>query len=356
MNTELSKREQPFMLGVAARLPEVTERDLELMGDAGIGWLRFGDFKFDPDAFMQGRAQGEEFREAKERARKLRAAGFQIMGLTPGPRELGEALGIQGTAEYFENYRRVNAFYAEQFRGLVEWWQMANELDIWIFRDKMTMEQSVEFLKAGIRGMKEADPQLKVGINITLFPSLPGEVDGNTEKHEGLILAEGLYGDPELPIDYAGFDSYPGTWRKGGPESWHEYLDGFHKLTGKPIIIQEFGYSGAGDLMAAEEVNKGAYPCEVKKWKFSWHGAHTPEIQSEFIRESFRIFAEKPFVLGATYYNWRDARQCWQCKQPDCPAETAWGLLDQDGNPKVSYYGFRAAAEEIFDKGSLCQT
>lgn len=336
--------EETFMLGVAARLPELTERDLDLMRDAGIGWLRFGEFGFDQEAFFQDAPQGEAFHAAMARVEMLRSEGFQLMGLTPQPREMHTLAGEPGSAQYYANYGRVCAFFAEKFRDLITWWQIANELDIWIFRGVLTMDQSVEFLKAGIRGMKAAVPETKVGINVTLFPSLPGEVDGNTEAHEGLVLARGIYGDPTLPVDYAGFDSYPGTWRKGGPESWHEYLDGFYQLTGKPIIIQEFGYASAGEMMSEEEERSGAYPCQVKKWRFSWNGAHTPEVQAQFARESLRIFAEKPFVIGATYYSWRDAKVCWQCREPDCPAETAWGLLDREGRCKPSYYELKSLA------------
>ncbi len=331
-----------FMLGVAARLPELTDRDLELMRGAGIGWLRFGDFGFDQEAFFQNAQQSEAFQAAKIRVEALRRQGFQLMGLTPQPREMHPLAGDPGSSDYYANYGRMCAFFAEEFRGLIDWWQIANELDIWIFRGVLSMDQSVEFLKAGIRGMKAAVPQVKVGVNITLFPSLPGEVDGNTEAHEGLVLARGIYGDPTLPVDYAGFDSYPGTWRKGGPESWHEYLDGFYHLTGKPIIIQEFGYASAGEMMSEEEELAGVYPCQVKKWRFSWHGRHNPEVQAEFLRESLRIFTEKPFVIGATYYSWRDAKRCWQCLEPDCPAETAWGLLDREGDCKPSYFELKA--------------
>jgi len=330
------------MLGVATRLPGLTERDLGLMREAGIGWLRFGDFGFDQEAFFKGASQQGGFTAAKAQVKFLREQGFQVMGLTPQPREMHALAGEPGSAEYYAGYRKVCAFFAEEFRGLIAWWQVANELDIWIFRGPLSMDQSVDFLKAGIRGMKEAIPELKVGINITLFPSLPGEVDGNTDAHEGLILARGIYGDPDLPVDYAGFDSYPGTWRKGGPESWHEYLDGFYRLTGKPIIIQEFGYASSGAMMSEEETRDGVYPCEAKKWRFCWQGAHSEKVQAEFLRESLRIFLGKPFVIGATYFSWRDAKTCWQCGQPDCPAETAWGLLDRDGRCKPVYEELKA--------------
>jgi len=41
---EMTQNKQDFMVGVAARLPQLTERDYSLMQDAGIAWLRFGDF------------------------------------------------------------------------------------------------------------------------------------------------------------------------------------------------------------------------------------------------------------------------------------------------------------------------
>ncbi len=333
----MTEKREDFMLGVAARLPQLTEQDYSLMQDAGVAWLRFGDFGFDVAAFLNGESQPEAFRDASQRVRDLKAKGFQLMGLTPGPREMKAANLEPGGQAYYEAYAKISTFFAEEFEGLIEWWQVANELDIWIFRDTLDMDQSVEFLKVGIRAMKAAVPSLKVGINITLFPSLPGEVDGNTELHEGLVLAKGIYGDDSVPVDYAGFDSYPGSWRKGGPESWHEYLDGFYELTGKPIFVQEFGYASAGGVMTPEEAEKGLYPCEAKKWKFAWRGEHSEAIQAEFLKESFRIFMDKPFVVGAIYYNWKDSAYCWQCKSPDCPAETAWGLLDNEGKPKLSY-------------------
>ncbi len=57
--------------------------------------------------------------------------------------------------------------------------------------------------------------------------------------HVRVYIAKGAYHDPELELDYAGFDSYPGTWRKGGAESWDAHLDEFYALTKKPIIIQD---------------------------------------------------------------------------------------------------------------------
>jgi len=339
----------PFLTGVAADIGHLSDQDKALMHAAGIRGLRTGRLHFDQEKFLSGEPQPERFHAIKARMAGLRAEGFRFTALTPSPFEIVGKAGVPGSAEYFENYRRMCAFLAAEFDGLADFWQVANEVDIWIFRATLTLDQSVAFLKAGIQGIKSTGTKAKVGINITLFPSLPGEVDGNTEAHEGVYIAKGVYHDPELELDFAGFDSYPGTWRKGGAESWDAYLDEFYALTKKPIIIQEFGYSSAGGMMTAEEDAGGIYPCKAGKWRFSSGGrGHTPEAQARFIEESFATFARKPFVIGATYYRWTDQTVCWQCKQPGCPVETAWGLLDLNHQPKPSYESYKASMQKHF--------
>ncbi len=340
------------MLGVAADYSRLSKPEIQLIHDAGIRWLRSGDLHFDIERFLNGLEQPAGFYEFKESVAAMQREGFQLLGITPGPQQMPEMSGTPGSKDYLENFRRICAFLGREFHGLIEYWQVANELDIWIFRASLSLEQSVDFLKAGITGLKETNPDLKVGINITLFPSLPGEVDGNTDLHEGVFIAKSIYRESGLNLDYAGFDSYPGTWRQGGPGSWDAYLEEFHKLTGKPIIIQEFGYSSEGELMNEEEIKNGTYPCVAKKWRFSWKGGHTREIQAAFIEESFRIFAQKPFVIGATYFRWNDPETCWQCGQKDCPAETAWGLVDRNKKPKPSYFSLKSSVEKYFPPDS----
>ncbi|MDR0533796.1 MAG: hypothetical protein LBH01_07565 [Verrucomicrobiales bacterium] len=336
---------QNFFAGVAVAFEKLTEVDRQRLRAAGLNGLRTGTPGFSAEYFLTNRGQPADFFHHRETMAKLREAGFRFIGITPGPKDMPAIAGPAGSARYLDNYRKICMFLGQTYGDLIDYWQVANELDIWIFRDSLTLEQSAEFLKAGIRGLKDANHRSKVGINLTLFPSRPGEVDGNTDRHEGVFLAKSIYEDPDLPVDYAGFDSYPGTWREGGPESWNDYLDAFHALTRKPILIQEFGYSSAGDLMTCEEVTKNNYPCQVKKWKHSWRGAHNPGTQADFISESYRIFAQKPFVIGAVYYRWNDQPTCWQCGQPDCPAETAWGLVDCQNRPKPSYYSIKSSLE-----------
>jgi hypothetical protein len=333
----------PFMAGIAIKLSRMTGKDQERMQEAGLNWLRSEIDNLDQEQFFRGDKQPEQYYSLQKKIRGLREAGFQIMGITPNPRNMIPDAGPPGSQKYFDNYRRLCSFLGHEFKGLIDYWQVGNELDIPIFRDTLSLEESVLFLKAGLRGLKEAGQKLQVGVNITLFPSKPGEVDGNTDLHEGVFIAKSIYHDPAVEIDYAGFDSYPGTWREGGAESWNEYLDTFHELVRKPIIIQEFGYASAGEMMTAKESRDGASPCEARKWRFAWKGAHTPEIQADFIAETYRILAKKPFVIGATYYCWKDHETCWQCGNPDCPAETAWGLVDRGNNLKPSYHSLKSS-------------
>jgi hypothetical protein len=338
------------MLGVASGLPMADGEDARLMREAGIGWLRCGKLGLDPEKFLCGEGRTPVLAALKERIGNLRDRGFQIMGITPNPGNMPASAGPPGSSAYHDNYRRMCAFLGEEFHGLIDWWQVANELDIWLFRETLSLDDSVTFLKAGINGLKESDPDLKVGINITLYPSLPGKVDGNTDLHEGVYIAERIYGDAALDLDYAGFDSYPGTWRSGGVDSWVEYLEGFHRLTQKPLLIQEFGYSSAGEMMSAEESASGIFPCQAGKWRFAWRGAHTPEIQAAFLDETIKTFAKIPYLLGATYYRWEDQDRCWQCQKEGCPVETAWGLVDLNGNPKPSYFSLKSAAAKYLSR------
>src|SRR5258708_6632157 len=162
-----------FMAGVAANFELLQNEDLQTIREAGIDWLRSEIKQFDQKAFLDGRSQPEEFYKNKRKIAELRKMGFQVMGLTPSPHRIIPEAGQPGSQKYYDNNRKMCAFLGHEFLGLIDYWQVANEVDIWIFRDSLTIEQAAEFLKSGLRGLKEADKKLKVGINITLFPSKP---------------------------------------------------------------------------------------------------------------------------------------------------------------------------------------
>jgi hypothetical protein len=85
-----------------------------------------------------------------------------------------------------------------QTAGLVQLWQVSNEMDIRIFRGPMTVEQAARFLKEGSLGVKEGDPEAETSIN----PAGLGA--------DGRWLFENMYAKGEKTFDYAGIDGYFG--------------------------------------------------------------------------------------------------------------------------------------------------
>ena len=133
-------------------------------------------------------------------------------------------------------------------------------------------------------------------------------------------------------------------------DSWNHFERHGTELTekaGKSIIIQEFGYASRGDVMTPAEKASGKSPHELKKWGHGWREGHTPDIQAAYLEETYRIFMDTSTVLGAIWYCWSDHERCWNCGAPDCPCETAWGLVDTDEAPKPAYHAFSRVARKL---------
>lgn len=328
-----------MFIGVASGFNN--DKAFDMMRLAGINMIRSGAPGYDISRFIQGEPQSDSLEEIKKRLRVVKERGFDLMGITPNPKDFPSSAGEPGTKTFLNNYTRICRDIGKQFSGLINYWQVANELDLPIFRGSMTVEQAADLLEAGISGLQQVSSDFKIGINITLFPMAPKEEDGE-------FLLKRLYRERKLNLAYAGLDSYPGTWIKGGAESFDYFLDKFHELSGKPVIIQEFGYSSVGELMSAEEIKSGIYPCKIRKWRFVWKKEHSRQEQADFIEECFKIFFKKDYLLGVIYFRWDDQERCWQCNRSDCPCETGWGLVDLNGDPKPSYHSFKKIVKELF--------
>lgn len=325
--------------------------DYDLMHAAGIHALRFGfGFPFADD----GNSPNERFLAAVKRGEELHIMGFDLLGSTFGPGsyrydpKTGATIWVPSVPAWVGGYEDA-AFYdfAEaggEFLGrscahLCTYWQVANEPDIEIFHGDMTREQNVRFLSAIARGLKKGNPNARPGINLGFM----------NEYAEWLL--EKLYRQEGSPFDYIGIDGYMGSWQEGGPEDWLWYIDKAHELTGKPVIINEWGYSTLHRGPNPDPEGKRAYNqdvCRDKVWKISWNGEHSPEKQAEYIRQCMKIFAEHPAVIGEFFFRWSDTETCWQCGDPLCPAECAWGIVDVNGSPKPGYFALKEAYEKYF--------
>jgi len=316
--------------------------DIALMKAAGFGWVRAG-FPY-PFADLGTGALSEEYLQAREHARRWAAAGFRLIGGTPGlghgiyqPDAVGDLrmvfeshlpawMAEPGSEEFYQQYERGCAFLAKDVGSLAPVWQVANEIDWEQFAGPLDLLQAAELVIRSAIAMKGVDPGLLVSTNCSGSPA--------TNEFVGL-----LFNDPRLKPDYCGIDQYYGSWQPGGPQAWAERIDELYALTrGVKIFVNEWGYASAGAMMTAAEHRSGAPNCQLKKWVFGWDAGHTPEVQAEFIRQTMDVFLRKrEKLLGQCFFRLEDTETCWQCGKPDCPVETAWGLVDVKSRPKPAY-------------------
>ena len=321
----------------------------DLMKEAGIEWLRLGlgfPYKDRIGGEFTGRFTGQ-----LEKVREAARLGFRIMGISPGAgvmawREedgrrawrpgIPEWAGTPADDRYYETCEQACAEIGRLTAGLVEMWQVSNEMDIETFRGPLTPEQAARFMFAEARGLKQGNPQAQTGINLA-------HLDG------GRWLYQQLYNRPDSPFDYAGIDGYFGSWQPGGPGDWIPVIEEIQQLTGRPVLVNEWGYSSLGGRPAESwpEGVSGAV-CKARNWRNAWKGEHTPAVQAEYTRVGLKIFATYPGVLGSFFYNWGDDAVCYHCGQADCPAECGWGLIDSEGKPKPAYYALKETVRAYY--------
>lgn len=122
--------------------------------------------------------------------------------------------------------------------------------------------------------------------------------------------------------------------------------------------ISEFAEWGYSSLQWGEKLTdlerKNFYNqdvCRNKYWDKVWGKGHTPEAQADYVIRCQEIFAQHPNVIGNFFFRWSDAETCWQCGEPDCPAECAWGCVDTHENPKPAYWALKEGNKRYFNKG-----
>lgn len=322
-------------------------RRLALMRACGVGWI-LCDMPFPFEGGSGGarfKTTTEAFRHFVELVSRWTDAGFKVLGVSPYPAGFEGGwkvdLGKPGSSRFLRTYGEACRFLAQEFGGAVSAWLVANQLNLERFRRPLTEKQALAFLKRGGAGLKRGNPSALVGVNMFGF----GE--------SALRMYSALYPNDEVDFDYVGTNGFFGTFDPGGPTEWHGKLALLGETTGKPVIVLEFGYASAGDVMVPAERASGRTHHEFKKLPHVWRLGHTPENQAAYLEEAFWIFTNTPSVLGAFWFSWSDREKCWNCGQADCPAGTANGLVDVNEEPKPAYLAFARVARGEFDPRSL---
>jgi hypothetical protein len=343
-----------------------------LMKASGIGWYRT-DIPF-PFADQLNGQLTPAYQAKRAELNKANANGIKILSVLPqwGHRyfdtQAGENLwhdafpawmGTPADAAFYDRFTRVAEFVAQDLTDRISgYWQVGNELDTATFRGPYSLEQAVRFAFAGAIGVKRVHSDDRCGIN-------PAELSSSSRELFKLAYAS------DSPLDYAGIDNYFGSWIPGEVTNWIPTIDEVFALTGKPVLVSEWGYPSLGQVLefdlglmehmysmtederVAELASLGFPPgvnpfCILKGWANACGGAHDEVTQADYITAGLKIFAEHPQVIGSFLYCWRDSDTCYHCGQPECPSECGWGLVKTDETPKLGLLAFKAAVEKYY--------
>lgn len=352
--------------------------DLSVVKEANIEWTRF-DIPF---PFKSGKEISESYESFKERARRYKEAGLRIMAVTPYPQDFLEyGLDIRDDSAY-PGIEEVSVFLAQDLQGLVDAFQITNEVGIPRFTLPFTVKECSRFIGETAKAMMPVKGNIPVGYN---------SGGPQADLHE--------YLRPYLDyIDYVGIDIYMGCFFFGTMGLFSMLMRYLWAYTRKPVILCEFGYiSGGAPKSKAEKLeiirSHGAKDkkdaienierfvdglpermreyvkrCAQKPERYAeyiFHSEftnhffrelpktcvipgypHTPEGQAKFYSHLIPKLRKTKYLAGAFIYCWSDDERCYVCGQSDCPTETRWGLVSNDGEKKPSFYAVQRAFKD----------
>lgn len=375
--TKLFREKHGFIKGVTS-----ANENFSQIKEAGIEWIREGM----PAPFLKDGSVNPGYTEFKERCLRFKENGIKVMGITPLPSEyLRNGLDMREEGGE-ERLREMSRFLISDLKGFTDGLQIANELGMPRFMIPYNMKECIKFLGIQLSEMYPLRENIIIGYN-----SAGPQVD----LHLGMKPYHKY-------CDYVGFDMYLGCFFSLPGFVWLfdvmvRYLWAF---TGKPILMQEFGYIGGGkpktkkekldilssygfgsekeakrDIMKFVDALPPHFKGHVKfvcgddkkvTTDFMFSGdmtnhlykelpaitvipgmPHTPEGQAKFFTKVIDRLYKLPFMCGTIIYCYTDFSHCGYCGQSDCPTETLWGLVDINGNPKPSYYAVKEQFEKI---------
>ncbi|MBR6780188.1 MAG: hypothetical protein IKM24_04140 [Clostridia bacterium] len=374
--TEHLRKTLGFIRGVC-HAPEKFEQ----VKQANIEWVRMDiPYPFDENGNLRDR-----YISFKDSVIRFHNNGIKIMAITYYPAECIKYGADIRTEAGEQTLRNTTRYIIEDLKPYIGGIQVANEMGMPHFTVPLTMQEAVRFI--GVQ-LEELHP-LRDGVIIG-YNSAGPQID--------LHLPMKKY---HKFCDYVGLDMYLGCFfNLPGFIFLFEVMARFlWAFTGKPILMQEFGYMGGGAPKSKSEKKAilQSYGFESEKEAttdierfvdnlsehFSGHIKracqndpnkyasllfkgdmknhlykelphitkipgidHTPEGQAKFFKKVIKLFYDLDFVAGTFIYCYSDYGKCGYCGQEDCPTETRWGLVDQNGNPKPAYY----AVKEIYGK------
>jgi len=363
-----------YMKGVCHAEPQY-----DLLKGANIGWIR-DDIPF---AFNKDGSLSQSYINWKAETKAYADNGLKVMAITPYPEDFIEYGLDPRVPENKQAIQDIAKFYLNDLKDIVGAFQITNEMGIDRFTLPLTLEEAADFIGMQLEAMYPDRGNIIIGYNLG-----------------GLAILQlpGLMKEYHKYCDYVGLDMYLGCFEPvlKNPNQYITILNFVRRITGKPIIMCEFGYIGLGEPKTKEEkqaILEGygfssekearenidefianlppdladefdKYADETPEYRanqmfdgeysnhlyrelpegFGLYGfPHTPEGQADFFSYVIPKVRNLDYVVGSFIYCWEDSGDCYVCGQTDCPVETKWGLIDGEGNPKPSYYAVKEA-------------
>ncbi|MCQ2471248.1 MAG: hypothetical protein MJ147_04330 [Clostridia bacterium] len=352
--------------------------DYDTLADAGLKWVRFDI----PCPFDKNGNIRNDYLKFKERCKGYADHGFKVMAVTPYPRDIISDMGFNPVDD-IERTKEIAVFLYNDLKDIAGGFQITNEMGLVGFMHPLTIEEAAFYIGSQLEAITEEKAK-----NNESFPIGYNSADLIQVSRELHKLMK-----PYLKYcDYVGIDLYTGNQGDAEPKDYAKKVKKLYRLTGKPIIIEEFGFWSAGGKKSAEEkaeilgiygysteteaiadgenfINKLPWqfrntlslehPDEKAQWaelvfsSYSNHFygetsektinniPHTPDGQAEYYKAVMTELKKLNCLAGMIIYCNQDMAACFACGHSWCPFETKWGICTIDGTPKPAYYAVK---------------
>ncbi len=340
--------------GVAVtELGRLTEENLKVLKEAGITFVKIHV----PYPFGADGTPSNNYLVAKRAAKLIASCGLEVVcqSFTPGGHAFNASTGqIEWTSylpavfdDYDDDYfykliRQACRYIGKDMAEYCSCWIISNEPNLNVYTGPMNDTQIAGYINTCAAGIKEGDPKAYCGVNIF------AAADAASARR----LIPRFYGEGSC-LDYLGLDSYFGTLVQGGAETWDAYIDTYYEMTGVPIMITEFSYSSyvyrAEDRKNdSHDLSYNSAVCRDKRFSFEWDkNIRSEKTQAKYATACLEIFEKHPEVIGWCWFSNIDkSGPCWECGDTNCPMESSWGLLRDDGTPKPVLEAIKAFYEK----------
>ena len=340
----------------------------DLLTDGGFNWVRFDiPYPYNADGSVS-----RAYLDFKERCRGYKEHGFRVMAITPYPKSYFDVGGFDPVdAQNIEKTQQIAVFLLEDLRDVCGAFQVTNEMGIDAFTLPLTREQAIRFIGVQLEALDKVKGDFPIGYNSAGL---------STWLHKGLRPYHKY-------CDYVGIDLYTGNTSKATARDYTKRISRVHRITGLPVILEEFGFLSEGapktDAEKAAILSQYGYASEAQakadvdnfvqklpaafrarlresyepsEWGDAIFGdlsnhfyrqigqsgtyrgcAHTPEGQAAFYADLLPRLRNLRCLAGMILYCCQDGSVCWYCGLEGCPSETRWGIVDAQGVPKPAF-------------------